>query len=169
MAKRLAFLSDAAAPGQPQLYIADVAAGRALKLTDVRGFLADTRWSPDGKSIAFLLTENATRAAGPLAAESHQTGVIQETVNEQRLTVVDVSAGTLRQISPADMYVYEYGWSPDSKSIVTTAAHGNGDNNWYIAQIYTIDAKARLRICISSSMRLRSGVIESSFATWNVL
>jgi dipeptidyl aminopeptidase/acylaminoacyl peptidase len=23
---------------------------------------------------------------------------------------------------------------------VTTAAHGNGDNNWYIAQIYTIDA-----------------------------
>ena len=139
--KRLAFLSDAAAPGQPQLYIASVAAGRAVKLTDVRGFLADTRWSPDGKCIAFLLTENATRAAGPLAAESHQTGVIQETVNEQRLTVVDVSAGTLRQISPADMYVYEYGWSPDSKRFVTTAAHGNGDNNWYIAQIYTIDAR----------------------------
>ena len=38
------------------------------------------------------------------------------------------------------MYIYEYDWSPDSKRLVTTAAPGNGDNNWYIAQIYTIDA-----------------------------
>jgi dipeptidyl aminopeptidase/acylaminoacyl peptidase len=38
------------------------------------------------------------------------------------------------------MYVYEYDWSPDGKRFVTTAAHGNGDDNWYIAQLYTIDA-----------------------------
>jgi dipeptidyl aminopeptidase/acylaminoacyl peptidase len=38
------------------------------------------------------------------------------------------------------MYVYEYSWSPDGKRFVATAAHGNGDNNWYIAELYTIDA-----------------------------
>jgi dipeptidyl aminopeptidase/acylaminoacyl peptidase len=39
------------------------------------------------------------------------------------------------------MYVYEFDWSPDGKQFVTTAAPGNGDNNWFIAQIYLLDAQ----------------------------
>jgi dipeptidyl aminopeptidase/acylaminoacyl peptidase len=138
--KRLAFLSDALKPGQAQLYVAGTAGGPVRKLTSVKGFLASPGWSPDGKTIALLLTENAERAAGPLVAEKAQTGVIEDAVTEQRLTLVDAATGKLRQISPADMYVYEYDWSQDSKRFVTTAAHGNGDDNWYIAQIYTLDA-----------------------------
>jgi dipeptidyl aminopeptidase/acylaminoacyl peptidase len=137
---QVAFLSDASAPGQQQIYVAPAAGGRARKLTSVKGFLASPGWSPDGKTIALLFTENAERAAGPLVAEKPQTGVIREAVTEQRLALVDAASGKLRQISPADMYVYEYDWSPDGKNFVTTAAHGNGDNNWYIAQIYTIPA-----------------------------
>src|SRR5258707_15271343 len=140
--KQIAFLSDGASAGQQQLYVANAAAGGSAprKLTSVKGFLAAPGWSPDGKTIALLFTENAERAAGPLVAEKPQTGVIKEAVTEQRLSLVDVATGKLRQISPADMYVYEYDWSPDSKNFVTTAAHGNGDNNWYVAQIYTIPA-----------------------------
>jgi dipeptidyl aminopeptidase/acylaminoacyl peptidase len=138
--KQLAFLSDGSSPGQQQLYIVNVAGGAPHKLTSVRGFLASPGWSPDGKTIALLFTENAERAAGPLVAEKPQTGVIKEAVTEQRLALIDVGSGKLRQISPADMYVYEYDWSPDGERFVTTAAHGNGDNNWYIAQIYTIPA-----------------------------
>ncbi|HEV3042162.1 MAG TPA: S9 family peptidase [Candidatus Angelobacter sp.] len=136
--KRLAFLSDAAKSGQQQLYVVNAAGGTARKITNVKGFLAAPGWSPDGKTIALLFTENAERAAGPLVAEVAQTGVIKESVTEQRLALVDVAGGNLRQISPADMYVYEYDWSPDGKRFVTTAAYGNGDNNWYIAQIYTL-------------------------------
>ncbi len=138
--KSLAYLSDKAKPGQMQLYILNVTTRVSRKLTSVTGFLALPGWSPDGKTLAVLLTENATRAAGPLVAETAQTGVIQEAVTEQRLAVIDVASGKLTQISPPDMYVYEYDWSPDSKRFVTIAAHGNGDNNWYIAQIYTLAA-----------------------------
>src|SRR5947209_5155633 len=135
--KNIAFLSYTGSPGQ--LYVADVASGRARKLTNVKGFLSNPGWSPDGKTIALLFIENALRSAGPLVAEVQQTGVIQEAVTEQRLALVDAASGNLRQIAPADMYIYEYDWSPDSKRLVTTGAPGNGDNNWYIAQIYTID------------------------------
>jgi len=138
--KQMAFLSDATKPGQPQLYVVNAVAGAPRKLTSVKGFLASPGWSPDGKTLAFLFTENAERAAGPLVAEKPQTGVIKEAVTEQRLSLVDATGGKVRQISPADMYVYEYDWSPDGKSFVTTAAHGNGDDNWYVAQIYTIAA-----------------------------
>ena len=138
--RQIAFLSDSGKPGQQQLYVAGAAGGAPRKLTAVKGFLSAPGWSPDGKTIALLFTENAERAAGPLVAEKPQTGVIQDAVTEQRLALVDVATGKLRQISPADMYVYEYAWSPDGKRFVVTAAHGNGDNNWYIAQIYTLTA-----------------------------
>ena len=140
---KLAFLSDAAKPGQLQLYVKEFSdRGSIRRLTDVKGLLASPGWSPDGKSIAVLFTENAMRAAGPLVAEAPETGEIKDSYFEQRLAVVDVSSGELRQVSPADMYIYEYDWSPDSSRFAVTAAPGNGDNNWYIAQLYTLDAGA---------------------------
>ncbi len=138
--KRLAFLSDAAKPGQQQLYIVSAAGGPARKLTQLKGFLSSPGWSPDGKTIALLFTENAERAAGPLVAETPDVGVISEDIHEQRLTLVDAVKGTARQISPPDMYIYEYDWSPDSKRFITTAANGSGDDNWYVAALYTVDA-----------------------------
>jgi dipeptidyl aminopeptidase/acylaminoacyl peptidase len=138
--RQIAFFSDASTPGQQELYIVAAIGGPPTRVTSLKGFLASPGWSPDGKAIALLFTENAERAAGPLVAEKAQTGVIKEAVTEQRLTLIDLVTGKLRQISPADMYVYEYAWSPDGKRFVATAAHGNGDNNWYIAQIYTIPA-----------------------------
>jgi len=138
--KLLAFLSDAVKPGQLQLYVISASGGPAKKITNVKGLLATPRWSPDGKTIAVLFTENATRAAGPLVAETPETGEIKDAFFEQRLALVDVTSGEFRQISPADMYVYEYDCSPDGAHFAVIAAHGNGDNNWYIAQLYTLDS-----------------------------
>ena len=36
------------------------------------------------------------------------------------------------------MYIYEYDWSPDGRNFAVSAAPGMGDNNWWIAQIYTL-------------------------------
>ena len=54
--------------------------------------------------------------------------------------IVDPATRTVQQISPTDMYVYEFDWAPDSKRLVVTAAHGNGDDNWYFAGLFAIDA-----------------------------
>jgi dipeptidyl aminopeptidase/acylaminoacyl peptidase len=138
--KQIAFLSDAMKPGQLQLYAVSASGGPAKKLTSAKGLLATPRWSPDGKTIAVLFTENATRAAGPLVAETPETGEIKDAFFEQRLALVDVATTEFRQISPADIYIYEYDWSPDSARFAVIAARGNGDSNWYIASLYTLDA-----------------------------
>jgi len=144
--KKLAFLSDAAKAGQLQLYVMDVTgpSGSARKLTQVKGFLSTPGWSPSGKTIAVLFTENATRAAGPLVAETPETGEIKDSFFEQCLALVDVATGKIDQISPADTYIYEYDWSPDGLRFAVTAALGNGDNNWYIAELFTLDAATGL-------------------------
>lgn len=137
----LAFLSDAAQTGQLQLFIAPVSKPTpAKKLTNFKGFVSDPGWSPDGKQIALLYTENATRAAGPLVAETPDEGVVSENFLEQRLTLVDPATASVRQVSPADIYVYEFDWAPDSKRLVVTAAPGNGDDNWYVANFFALDS-----------------------------
>ena len=119
--------------GQKQIFVD----GR--QITTVRGALAEPRWSPDGKSIALLFIENAGRDAGPLVAMSRAIGVIAEHIDEQRVAVVDVATKKLRVVTPADMYVYHFDWAPDSKRLVTEAAPGSGDNNYWIAQLHVVD------------------------------
>lgn len=140
--KRLAFLSDTEANGQLELFVIDVTGGAAKQLTRLKGFLSAPAWSPDGRQIGLLFTENATRASGPLVAETPDAGVVGEDFLEQRLTTVDLASGNVRQISPADLYVYEFDWAPGSDRLVISAAHGSGDDNWYVAGLFAIDAKS---------------------------
>ncbi len=139
---RLAFLSDAEERGQQQLYAVSIEGtkrGKPKRLTQLTGQLADVRWSPDGRNIAVLFTENAPHSLGPVEAIVPELGVIDEKVFVQRIALVDAGSGAVRQISPAGMYVYEFDWSPDSKRLVFTGAPPPGDDNWYIARIYTIE------------------------------
>jgi len=140
--KRIAFLSDGGADDQLELFVADATGGEARQLTNLRGFLAAPAWSPDGRHIALLFTEDAARAAGPLVAETPDAGVVGEDFLEQRLTIVDLANARLQQISPKDLYVYEFDWAPDSKRLVISAAQGSGDDNWYIAGLFAIDAES---------------------------
>jgi len=138
--RRLAFLSDAGGREQSQFYVADVEGKGIRQLTHLTGSLAAPAWSPDGTTLAFLFTENAPRA-DPLMPMAEETGIIAQKIYEQRLTVVEANSGKVAQLSPPDMYVYEFDWSPDSKSFAAIAAHGAGDANWYVAQLYTLSAE----------------------------
>ena len=137
--KWLAFFSTAGMPrDQRQLWIASADGSHAALTTALNGYAARPRWSYDGKQIAFLYIEGAG-GGGPLMAAPTTTGVIDTAIHNQRIAVLDVATGKLRQVSPQNLHIYDFDWSPDDKAFVTTAAPGPGDNNWWIAQIYTID------------------------------
>src|SRR5205823_10263662 len=76
---------------------------------------------------------------GALMAAPATTGVVDTAMHNQRIAVLNVDTGELRQVSPENLHIYDYDWSADDKTFVATAAPGPGDNNWWIAQIYTID------------------------------
>ena len=137
--RELAFLSDAQSAEQLELYVAGAGGEPARRLTNLKGALARPQWSPDGQTVAFLCTEDAPRAPGPFAPMTLPSGVIGGKIYEQRLATVEVAAGRVRQISPANLYVHQYEWSPDGRKFVATAAPGEGDANWYVAEIYTFD------------------------------
>jgi dipeptidyl aminopeptidase/acylaminoacyl peptidase len=108
------------------------------QLADLSGYAARPRWSRAGKEIAFLYIEGAG-GGGPLMAAPATTGIIDTAIHNQRIAILNLASGQLRQVSAPDIHIYDFDWSPDDKTFVATAAPGPGDNNWWIAQIYTID------------------------------
>jgi dipeptidyl aminopeptidase/acylaminoacyl peptidase len=143
----LTFVSDCTANtenhGQDQVFVWSKTTGESKQLTHLVGNIDSLAWSPDGKSIGFLFVENATRSAGALAAMKPWAGVIGEDgVEIQRVGVVNVASRSFSQVTPSTLHVYEFGWSPDSKHLVFVAANPPGENNWWVAQLYTEDVLA---------------------------
>jgi dipeptidyl aminopeptidase/acylaminoacyl peptidase len=140
--KRLAFLADLPG-GAPSAELWTAAAdGTALtQHGELKGYAQAPRFSPDGSKLALLFVEGMLRAAGPLEPMTPLSGVVDEKIYEQRIATLDLATDELKQLTPTDLYVYEYDWTPDGKAWVGTAAHGSGDGNWYIARLYRFDAQ----------------------------
>jgi len=150
--RRLAFAGNcqpgSAGTDQDDLFIAriggDPAAGKPKieidKVTAAKGEVGYPSWSPDESKLAFLYVEGATRAAGALAAMKPWSGVIGEDgVEIQRVAIVD-SAGKKAIptfATPDHLHVYEFDWRPDSKGFAYIAADPPGENNWWVAKLYT--------------------------------
>ncbi len=138
----LAFLSDCLSSGdQTDLYLSHLDNSPARRLTLLRGYVGAPAFSPDGKAIAFLYVEGATRPAGALAAMKPPSGIIGEDgVEIQRVAVAKAAAPEAAEptfATPANLHVYEFDWSPDSKSLTYVAADPPGENNWWVAKLYT--------------------------------
>jgi acylaminoacyl-peptidase len=140
--KHLAFIADL--PGDvpaAQVWTAAAEGGVPVKHADLKGYVQTPRFSPDGSRLALLFIEGMPRAAGPLQPMTPLAGVVDQKIYEQRIATIDLSTDRLTQVTPADVYVYEYDWTPDGQGWAASAAHGSGDNNWWIARLYLVNAQ----------------------------
>jgi len=142
---------------QLQIATADASGNGVTTITNAQGPLDTPRWSPDGKRLAFLYSKGAPRMPGPLNPLARDAGVLSESFYEQRLAVVQAQGGEPTLLGPADLNVYEYDWAPDGKSFAVTAAHGSGDDNWWIAELDTIDANSgAVRVLLKPQLQMAS-------------
>lgn len=139
--KHIAFLSNARSPRQMQIFIANADGSHVRQIGRLNGEVQRLSWSPRGDRLGLLYIPHATRKAGATNAGARGVGVIGTSTDEQRIATVDIAAGSVRELTPPNAYVYEYGWSPDGRQLVATYALGNGDNNWWIAKLTRVDAR----------------------------
>lgn len=137
----LAFLSScdstANGPSQEQIFLWSRRNSEVRQLTHVTGAIEAPAWAPDSKQIGFLFVENATRSAGALAAMKPWSGVVGEDgVEVQRVAIVRIGGGEATQVTPPNLHVYEWDWSPSSRELTYVAANPPGENNWWVAKLY---------------------------------
>jgi dipeptidyl aminopeptidase/acylaminoacyl peptidase len=108
------------------------------ELATLHGYAKDLTYAHDGKHLGLLYVEGATRPSGALAAMTSPSGVIGvEGLEIQRVATVDTATGTLAQVTPPGLHVYEFDWSPDSARLAFVAAPPPGEDNWWVARLYT--------------------------------
>ncbi len=143
---RLAFLSRCgdARHLQDDIYTQDIhQQSQAHRLTHLKGYAASLAWAPDGRHLGFLYVAGATRVASALAAARPAEGEIGvDGLEVQQVMSLDTEDGALRPLTSTDRYAYEFSWSPSSDRIAFTSAPPPGDNNWWVAKLYTQSTQA---------------------------
>ncbi len=139
--KHLAFVLRQPRQTHRFIYVAPVDGGAATRVLEFDGTLGGLRYGPDG-TLAVLATAGAHKEPGATQAAARLSGEIGTDEDEQRIALVADNALVFQ--SPADLYVYEYDFQPDPAApahhrFVATAAHGNGDNNWWTPKLYALE------------------------------
>lgn len=138
---RLAFISGAG--GKPQIHVRDLASGATGPITNLTESPSALAWSPDGRSIAFVMRVPADKPAlakppaRPEGAEwAAPVKVIDSVIYRfdgrgyidpgfSHVFVVPAEGGTARQLTSGD---YDHGgplaWSADGTRIVVSANRG---------------------------------------------
>lgn len=151
--KSLAFVASDKRAASAWLYVAS--SGKARAVATVQGVASSARWSPDGRTLSLLATVGAKKETGATAAGARLVGEIGTEEDAQRIATIAAAGGTLKLVSPADTFIYEYDWTPDGKGFIATSAKGNGDNNWWVAKLSHVDAGSGvLRIVASPGTQL---------------
>ena len=132
-----------------------VRAGKAETALDFTGLLSTPRWSADGRTMAILATNRPRKQTGATQAGAALVGEIGSQTDEQRVAIFPVSGGPLQFLSPADTFVYEYDWTPDSKGFVVSEAKGDGDNNWWVAKLAYVGVDASFREIAAPPVQIR--------------
>ena len=149
-------------PMRNDIYLADTTGSAApQRLAQLSGYVRALQWTADGKALGFLYVAGATRRASAVAAAKPLVGEVGVSgVEVQRVASIDVASGALHEITPANMYAYEFDWSADGSRIAYTAAQPPGDNNWWVARLYVqparVDASA---VMLVDPARASSGAL----------
>ncbi len=140
----LSFRSARSTEGVNQLYRVRLSGGEAEQLTNETDNIVNYAWAPDGKSIAFIMTDSAAVRTKQNQKAKTDWQVVDDFRNAQ-LFVVSLtrnSGGTfpVTQLTNGPFHVVDMAWSPDSKTIAFTHQEGSWANAWITSKISTISA-----------------------------
>jgi dipeptidyl aminopeptidase/acylaminoacyl peptidase len=155
----IAFISSR--DNKSNLYILNTTGGEAEKITDVKTAINNFDWSPDGKMIAFTMTDAANDAEEKNKKGKNDWYFMDEEPKQSRLHIVTIdkkdSAGKypVKLLTKENYNVATFSWNPNGKQIAFSHAKSSkaGDAVDYsdIAVVTIEDGKTNVIVNTSAS------------------
>lgn len=114
-----------------QLYLVSRDGGEPRRVCLVPNGVSDLDWSPDGSRIAFLSPEGPEPATDPK---------VNEATRHRRLWTVHPNSDIPEPVTPPDVTIWRYAWSPDSRSFAVWYSAGPYEGDWYGGQFGVVPA-----------------------------
>jgi dipeptidyl aminopeptidase/acylaminoacyl peptidase len=126
--------------------------GEAEALTEEKGGVRAIEWSPDGKTIAFLMTDPKTDDEEKADKEKRDARVVDGAPKLTRLYVVPVEKGAdgkrpVRKLTEGAMSLgnlagpSEFAWSPDGRLVVFSHQPTPHIDDWPLADISVVEVE----------------------------
>ncbi|MBM3804647.1 MAG: S9 family peptidase [Acidimicrobiia bacterium] len=132
----IAFLSSRSGASGNQLFWIDPDSGVLRQLTRHEGGTSSFAWSPDGKQIAYLGLEplgQAARAKRDMGDDEMVFTLSDDLQHAapQKLWLLDVASGNVRQLPTGHYHVFSVTWSPDGRQLLLAVTdEANMDHEW---------------------------------------
>src|SRR5262249_20949680 len=127
-----------------QLWLLSLDGGEAQPLTWMDGDIADFRWSPDGRRIAFLMADRVPPQERERIAPKQDAVAVDAHPRPQRVWIYDFEKKTAERISPPDLHVDLLEWSPDGTRLALRVARTPDINaHWYRSNIAVLNIGSR--------------------------
>jgi dipeptidyl aminopeptidase/acylaminoacyl peptidase len=159
----LAFLSSRQDSKRAQVWLLNRSGGEAMKLTDVKGAVADYAWAPDSKRLVLVVNdpdpavaadeerrekakEGQPKTQMPIVVDRYQfksdgDGFLRG--ERSHLYLFDIAGKKADLLTPGSFDETSPAWSPDGRQIAFIRRHGEGDVDKAPNQdLFVIEARA---------------------------
>lgn len=120
--KSFAFISQRGASPIAQIYLISLDGGEAKQLSKAENSVTAFKWSPDGSKIAFLMTDTKTQNETKNDKEGKDWVVVDKNYKHTRVYLLDVKTGEQKLVTPTNMTVHEFDWSPNGDQLILAAS-----------------------------------------------
>ncbi|MFN6963516.1 MAG: S9 family peptidase [Pyrinomonadaceae bacterium] len=157
------------------LYLLRLRGGEAEPLTDLKGSsVADFDWSPDGKWIAYTMTDAKTDDEEKADKARNDFRWVDENVKMARLYVLPVENDASGKREPRRLgidgrHISAFDWSPDGSTIAVSHVASPVANYWPTADVSLIDVASGRAAPLAASEAAENDPIYSPDGRWILL
>lgn len=143
------FLSDRGGKGSMQVWRIRLAGGEAEQVTRIEGGVGAFSLSPAGDAIALTSPDPVSEEVRKAREAGHDWTVAGERRRCERLRIARLDtlpAGRAEAVTPPELHVVSFSWSPGGSSIALVCADGPGADevNWH-SRLEVLDVASRAR------------------------